>query len=95
MKAQPIALVTGATSGIGEATAYRLQARDYLVFAVGRNPAALDKLRSRGLQARTLEVTDEAAATRLVEEIQPTTGVWTSSSTAPDSRFPALSSRWP
>ena len=41
MKAQPIALVTGATSGIGEATAYRLQARGYQVFAAGRNPDAL------------------------------------------------------
>ena len=64
-----IALVTGATSGIGEATAYRLQARDYVVFAAGRNPEALDTLRSRGLQARALDVTDEAAVTRLVEEI--------------------------
>ena len=69
MKAQPIALVTGATSGIGEATAYRLQARDYQVFAAGRNPHALDGLRSRGLQARALDVTDEAAVARLVEEI--------------------------
>jgi NADP-dependent 3-hydroxy acid dehydrogenase YdfG len=69
MNAQPIALVTGATSGIGEATAYRLQGRDYAVFAAGRNPAALDTLRSRGLQARTLDVTDEAAVARLVEEI--------------------------
>jgi len=69
MKDKPIALVTGATSGIGEATAYRLQTRGYLVFGVGRNPAALDFLRSRGLQARTLDVTDEAAVARLVEEI--------------------------
>ena len=69
MKDKPIALVTGATSGIGEATAYRLQARNYLVFGVGRNPAALDTLRSRGVEARTLDVTDEAAVTRLVEEI--------------------------
>ncbi|MDT5332326.1 MAG: hypothetical protein QOF31_3623, partial [Mycobacterium sp.] len=70
MKGQPIALVTGATSGIGEATAYRLQARDYVVFAAGRNPAALDTLRSRGLHARALDVTDEAAVARLAEEIQ-------------------------
>jgi NADP-dependent 3-hydroxy acid dehydrogenase YdfG len=69
MKAQPIALVTGATSGIGEATAHRLQAKNYRVFAIGRNPAALDDLRSRGFQARALDVTDEAAVTRLVDEI--------------------------
>jgi NADP-dependent 3-hydroxy acid dehydrogenase YdfG len=69
MKTQPVALVTGATSGIGEATAYRLQARNYVVFAAGRNPSALDTLRSRGLQARTLDITDEGAVTRLVDEI--------------------------
>jgi NADP-dependent 3-hydroxy acid dehydrogenase YdfG len=66
---KPIALVTGATSGIGEATAYRLQARGYKVFAAGRNSAALDALRSRGLQARALDVTDEDAVNRLIEEI--------------------------
>jgi NADP-dependent 3-hydroxy acid dehydrogenase YdfG len=69
MTTKPIALVTGATSGIGKATACRLQAKDYLVFAVGRNPEALDTLRSQGLQARELDVTDEGAADRLVEEI--------------------------
>jgi NAD(P)-dependent dehydrogenase (short-subunit alcohol dehydrogenase family) len=69
MNHKPIALVTGATSGIGEATAYRLQDRGYVVFAAGRNPEALNTLRSRSLQARALDVTDEAAVARLVEEI--------------------------
>jgi NAD(P)-dependent dehydrogenase (short-subunit alcohol dehydrogenase family) len=69
VKSKPIALITGGTSGIGEATAYRLQDRGYVVFAAGRNPKALDALRSRGLQARAVDVTDEAAVARLVEEI--------------------------
>ena len=69
MKPKPIALVTGATSGIGEATAYRLHDRGYAVFAAGRNPEALNTLRSRGLDARTLDVTDGDAVAELVEEI--------------------------
>jgi NADP-dependent 3-hydroxy acid dehydrogenase YdfG len=74
MTTKPIALVTGATSGIGEATAYRLQARNYEVFAAGRNPTALETLRSRGLQARALDVTDETAVAALMEEIQTNYG---------------------
>jgi NAD(P)-dependent dehydrogenase (short-subunit alcohol dehydrogenase family) len=69
LKSKPVALVTGATSGIGEATAHRLHDRGYTVFAAGRNPEALNTLRSSGLQARSLDVTDEAAVDRLVEEI--------------------------
>ncbi len=69
MKSRQVALVTGATSGIGEATARRLQARGNVVFAVGRNPDALATLSSKGMQARALDVTDELAVARLVEEI--------------------------
>ena len=69
METKPVALITGATSGIGEATAYRLQKQGYTVFAAGRNPEALNVLRANGLQARRLDVTDEAAVTRLIDEI--------------------------
>ncbi|BBX22521.1 short-chain dehydrogenase/reductase [Mycolicibacter terrae] len=69
MSGEPTALVTGATSGIGEATADRLQAAGYRVFAVGRNPEALQRLSSRGLEARALDITDEAAVEQLVGEI--------------------------
>ena len=74
MTAKSVALVTGATSGIGEATAYRLQARNCVVFAAGRNPSALERLQSRGLQARALDVTDEAAVTQLMDEIHTAYG---------------------
>ncbi|MEB3021839.1 SDR family NAD(P)-dependent oxidoreductase [[Mycobacterium] crassicus] len=69
MTAEPVALVTGATSGIGEATADRLQAAGHRVYAVGRNPEALQRLQSRGLAARALDVTDEVAVERLIAEI--------------------------
>jgi NADP-dependent 3-hydroxy acid dehydrogenase YdfG len=74
MTTRSIALVTGATSGIGEATAYRLQARNYVVFAAGRNPTALERLQSRGLEARALDVTDEAGVARLMAEIHTAHG---------------------
>ena len=69
MNSRKVALVTGATSGIGQATAHRLHARGYLVYGAGRNPDAIDALRARGLRARSLDVTDEAAVTRLVDDI--------------------------
>ncbi len=46
MNKKPIAIVTGATSGIGEACARRFQAAGYRVIITGRNSARLDALKN-------------------------------------------------
>jgi NAD(P)-dependent dehydrogenase (short-subunit alcohol dehydrogenase family) len=51
----PAALVTGASSGIGRATALRLEGSGWTVFAGARDPAAGDALVSAASGAGTLE----------------------------------------
>jgi NAD(P)-dependent dehydrogenase (short-subunit alcohol dehydrogenase family) len=69
-----IALITGATSGIGRATALRFAADGAAIAAVGRNTAELAALRSEVAKREiefleiSADVTDEAAARRIVAE---------------------------
>ena len=51
-------LVTGASTGIGEATALRLKAAGWDVFAGARKDADLERLRGAGLTPVKLDVTD-------------------------------------
>jgi short-subunit dehydrogenase len=61
-----VALVTGASSGIGYATANALQKAGYRVFGTSqRAPAA----RLDGVTMLTCDVTDDASVTKLVEEV--------------------------
>lgn len=62
-------VVTGASTGIGEATARRLAGKGFRVFAGVRKEADAERLRSAGVEPVTIDVTDPgsiAAAASLV-----------------------------
>src|SRR6266496_131755 len=61
-----VALVTGASTGIGHATAKALQNAGFRVFGTSRRPAAE---RSDGVTMRTCDVTDDASVAKLVDDV--------------------------
>ena len=66
-----VALVTGANSGIGRATAEALRGEGFFVYAGARRPEAAAGLEADGFRAVRLDVTDEesmASAVAAVEE---------------------------
>jgi NAD(P)-dependent dehydrogenase (short-subunit alcohol dehydrogenase family) len=65
-----VAIVTGASSGIGKATAKALAGAGYRVFGTSRRP--MD--RSDGLAMLVCDVTNEASVNRLVETVLSETG---------------------
>ena len=71
---QKIALVTGASSGIGRATAKLLAKNDYYVFAAARRMAKLEQIRSDHIEPVRLDVMDEEAAQATVNHIMATKG---------------------
>jgi short-subunit dehydrogenase len=64
-----VAIVTGASSGIGAATARRLNAMGYTVYAAARRLELMAPLAEVGIRPVRVDVTDDAALTSLVEQI--------------------------
>lgn len=67
--AAKVALVTGASSGIGEATARKLQTLGYTVYGAARRADRLQKLADAGIKPLTVDVTDDGSMTSGIEQI--------------------------
>ena len=64
-----VALVTGASSGIGEQTALRLREADFEVYAVARRLELMQGLADAGVHVFAMDVTDDASMTSGIERI--------------------------
>lgn len=62
-------LITGCSSGIGEASALELKARGWRVFATARKQADLKRLADAGLEAHYLDYTEPESIAALAEDV--------------------------
>jgi NADP-dependent 3-hydroxy acid dehydrogenase YdfG len=64
------ALITGCSSGIGAATARRLLADGWDVWATARDPGRLEQLRAAGCRTLALDLTDSASMAAAVAAVE-------------------------
>ena len=67
-------LITGASSGIGFATAHQLLERGWRVFAAARRLDAMEALRSRGAEVLPLDLADQESRVQLADVISRRVG---------------------
>jgi NADP-dependent 3-hydroxy acid dehydrogenase YdfG len=67
-------LITGCSSGIGEATARRLAAGGWTVYASARRVEAIEHLKDAGCRTLALDVTDEDSMRAAVQEVERAEG---------------------
>ncbi|MCQ6553531.1 oxidoreductase [Streptomyces sp. C10-9-1] len=72
--APKVALVTGASSGIGEAAALRLAARGFTVYGAARRVDRMAPLAARGVHVLAMDVTDDASLRAGVDRIAAEAG---------------------
>lgn len=72
--AQKVALVTGASSGIGEATARRLREAGFLVYGAARRLDRLTDLASGGVRTLRLDLTDDSSIQDAVARVRAEAG---------------------
>jgi NAD(P)-dependent dehydrogenase (short-subunit alcohol dehydrogenase family) len=70
----PVALITGCSSGIGQALAQVCLDQGYIVYATARNPDSLSPLTARGAIAVTLDVNDAEQVAACSERIRSEAG---------------------
>ena len=68
-KTSPV-LITGCSSGLGQATARLFREAGYLTVATARNVGALEPLAALGCETLALDVTDEASRMAAVAEVE-------------------------